>query len=213
MTQNFEKLKFNCNSYLKRNPSLNEIIKIEYFNLEFESIFDNLKDEIGEFPSLVFMDQYGVKFSKHIIKFEYFEETDFMIFISSSLLKRFAETQEFKNSLKLTDKEIERLINTPHKLIHEAALKFLKARLPKNSSLRLYPFSLKKGKNIYGLIFGSKHILGAEKFLKIAWEISSDNGSANYDIYNDKEKREPNLFPELVDKTTVLDLKFNRKYN
>ena len=149
------------------------------------------------------MDQFGVKYSTQIVEFEYFNKTDFMIFISSSFLKRFVKTLEFKNSLNLTNEEIERLINTPYKLIHEATLKFLKARLPKDSSVRLYPFSLKKGKNIYGLIFGSKHILAAEKFLKIVWKISSDNGSANYDIYNDKEKRELNLFPELVDKTTV----------
>lgn len=201
--KNYEKLKFNCNNYFKENPSLNKIVEIEYFNLGFESIFDNLRNKIGNFPSLVFMDQYGVKYSTHIVKFEYFNKTDFMIFISSSFLKRFVKTPEFKNSLNLTDEEIERLINTPYKLIHEATLKFLKARLSKDSSVRLYPFSLKKGKNIYGLIFGSKHILAAEKFLKIVWKISSDNGSANYDIYNDKEKREPNLFPELVGKTTV----------
>jgi len=201
--KNYEKLKFNCNNYFKENPSLNKIVEIEYFNLGFESIFDNLRNKIGNFPSLVFMDQYGVKYSTHIVKFEYFNKTDFMIFISSSFLKRFVKTPEFKNSLNLTDEEIKRLINTPYKLIHEATLKFLKARLSKDSSVRLYPFSLKKGKNIYGLIFGSKHILATEKFLKIVWKISSDNGSANYDIYNDKEKREPNLFPELVGKTTV----------
>jgi len=201
--KNYEKLKFNCNSYFKENPSLNRITEIEYSNWKFEDAFNQLKNRIGEYPSLVFMDQFGVKYSTQIVEFEYFNKTDFMIFISSSFLKRFVKTPEFKNSLNLTNKEIERLISTPYKLIHEATLKFLKARLPKDSSVRLYPFSLKKGKNIYGLIFGSKHILAAEKFLKIVWKISSDNGSANYDIYNDKEKRELNLFPELVGKTTV----------
>ncbi len=201
--KNFKNLEINCNNYLKDNPLLNKITKIEYSNWKFEDAFEQLKSRIGEYPSLVFMDQFGVKYTKYVNEFENFQETDFLIFISSSFLKRFVKTLEFKDSLNLTDEEIERLIDTPYKLIHEATLKFLKARLPRNSSLRLYPFSLKKGKNIYGLIFGSKHILGAEKFLKIAWKISSDNGSANYDIHNDKEKREPNLFPELVSKTTV----------
>jgi DNA replicative helicase MCM subunit Mcm2 (Cdc46/Mcm family) len=37
----------------------------------------------------------------------------------------------------------------------------------------------------------------------MAWKISSENGSANYDIYNDEEKEMPNLFPELRGKTTL----------
>ena len=201
--KNFKKLEINCNNYLKDNPLLNKVTEIEYSNWKFEDAFEQLKSRIGEYPSLVFMDQFGVKYTRYVNEFENFQETDFMIFISSSFLKRFVKTPEFKDSLNLTDEEIERLINTPYKSIHEATLKFLKARLSKDSSVRLYPFSLKKGKNIYGLIFGSKHILAAEKFLKIVWKISSDNGSANYDIYNDKEKREPNLFPELVGKTTI----------
>ncbi|MDD3031228.1 MAG: three-Cys-motif partner protein TcmP [Atribacterota bacterium] len=199
----YEKLKFNCDNYLKDNPTLNKTVKINYFNEDFENNFNKLKDNIGERPSLVFMDQFGVKYSKHIIEFEKFQKTDFLIFVSSSFLKRFARTEEFKNSLNLTDEEINRLINTPYKLIHEATLNFLKGRLSDDSPIKLYPFSIKKGKNIYGLIFGSKHILAAEKFLKIVWKISSDNGSANYDIYNDKDKKEPNLFPELVGKTTL----------
>jgi len=201
--ENYKILKCNCDNYLEENPSLNRIVNINYYNLGFESIFDNLKSKIGKYPSLVFMDQFGVKYSKHIIEFEKFKKTDFLIFISSSFLKRFANTPEFKNSLNLSDKEIERLINTPYKLIHEATLNFLKGRLSNDSPLKLYPFSLKKGKNIYGLIFGSKHPLAVNKFLEIAWKINPDNVSANYDIYDDQEKKQLILFKELVDKTTI----------
>ena len=201
--KNFEKLKSNCDNYLKKNPSLNKIIEIKYSNQELENIFSKLENRIGEYPSLVFMDQFGVKYSNYIAKFKDFKTTDFLIFISSSYLRRFAKTPEFKGSLNLTDEDIEKLIKVPYKLIHEAILQFLKERLPKNSSIKLYPFSLKKGGNIHGLIFGAKHPLAVDKFLKIVWKVSPENGSANYDIYNNYEKKQLNLFPEFVNKTTI----------
>jgi len=46
----------------------------------------------------------------------------------------------------------------------------------------LAQFSIKKGSNIYGLIFGSHHILGLEKFLMTAWKIDPERGEANFDI-------------------------------
>ena len=46
----------------------------------------------------------------------------------------------------------------------------------------LAPFSIKKGINIYGLIFGSNHTLGIEKFLKVGWKINPNTGDANYNI-------------------------------
>jgi three-Cys-motif partner protein len=200
--ENVDKLKKNCNDFIIQN-SLSDIVDIKYYSEDFENIFDKLKNEIGNYPSLVFMDQFGVKYSNYINEFEKFDRTDFLLFVSSSSLRRFAETPEFKNALKLNKDEIEKFKNTSYKLIHEATIQFLKERLSPSSLLKLYPFSLKKGSNIYGLIFGSKHILAADKFLRIVWKINPDNGSANYDIYNDEEKKQLNLFPELLDKTTV----------
>jgi len=200
--ENVDKLKKNCNDFIIQN-SLSDVVDIKYYSEDFENIFDKLKKEIGNYPSLVFMDQFGVKYSNYINEFEKFDKTDFLLFVSSSYLKRFAETTEFKNTLGLTEEDIEEFKNIPYKLIHEATIQFLKERLSPNSLLKLYPFSLKKGSNIYGLIFGSKHILAADKFLGIVWKINPNNGSANYDIYNDKEKKQLNLFPELLGKTTI----------
>ncbi|MEA2083505.1 MAG: hypothetical protein U9O82_04540 [Thermodesulfobacteriota bacterium] len=63
----------------------------------------------------------------------------------------------------------------------------------------MYPFSLKKGSNIYGLIFGSKHPLGVEKFLDLVWVQNAINGEANFDINDDVEKGQPTLFDLLPD--------------
>ena len=199
----FKYLQSNCDDYIKSHPFLNEIVNIKYYSEDFENIFDRLKNKIGEYPSLVFMDQFGVKYSNYISEFEKFDRTDFLLFISSSSLRRFAETPEFKDALKLGKDEIEKFKNSPYKLIHEATIQFLKGRLSPNLPLKLYPFSLKKGSNIYGLIFGAKHPLAADIFLHIVWKINTTNGSANYDIYDDEEKKQPNLFPELVGKTTI----------
>ena len=43
-------------------------------------------------------------------------------------------------------------------------------------------FSIKKGANIYGLIFGSAHPLGIEKFLRVCWKVDPVRGEANFDI-------------------------------
>jgi len=199
----FENLQSNCDDYIKRYPFIDNIVNIKYYNEDFKNIFNRLKNTIGKYPSLVFMDQFGVKYSNYISEFEKFDRTDFLFFISSSYLKRFAETREFKNTLELTEEDIEKFKNSPYKLIHEATIQFLKGRLLPNSSLKLYSFSLKKGNNIYGLIFGAKHPLAVDKFLYIVWKINTINGSANYDIYDDEEKKQPILFPELVGKTTI----------
>ena len=199
----FENLQSNCDDYIKRYPFLDKVVNIKYYSEDIKNIFDRLKNKVGEYPSLVFMDQFGVKYSTYIFEFEKFDTTDFLFFFSSSSLRRFAETPEFKDALKLGKGEIEKFKSSPYKLIHEATIQFLKGRLTPNSPLKLYPFSLKKGKNIYGLIFGSKHILAADKFLHIVWKINTTSGSANYDIYDDEEKKQLNLFPELVGKTTM----------
>ncbi len=201
--QYFKQLKENCNSYLKKYPALKTIVHLKYSDLDFQEVFGKLENKIGKKPSLVFLDQFGVKYGTYVKKFEQFEHTDFLLFISSSSLKRFANTKEFKNALSLSDEEIRELKNAPYKLIHEFVVSFLRKRLNKNTMLKLYPFSIKKGRNIYGLIFGTKHVLAADKFLRIAWKINPKNGSANYDIYDDKGKQRLHLFSELDRKTTI----------
>jgi hypothetical protein len=66
--------------------------------------------------------------------------------------------------------------------------------LPVGSKLKLYPFSLKKGANIHGIIFGASHPRAVEKFLAIAWKRNDTNGEANFDIDEDKKKEQLDLF-------------------
>lgn len=199
----YNKLKRNCEEYLNKYPEIKNLVNLKYYNDDFESLFHKIKDHIGKNPSLILLDQFGVKYLNVINEFENFDKIDFLLFLSSSYIRRFADTKEFKEILKLSKEDIEKIKNTPYKLIHDTIIRILKTRLEEDSKLQLYPFSFKKGSNIYGIIYGTKHISGAKKFLQIAWKINPDNGRADYDIYDDNVKKELTLFPKLIGKTTV----------
>jgi three-Cys-motif partner protein len=200
--KHFEQLQENCKEYLENSPHLINMVRISYYNEDANDLLQRVFSAIGESPSLVLMDQFGLKHVNYIEKFAKCDKTDFIYFISSSFAKRFAETSEFRKALNLTEGEIKDLMNCPHKLIHDNIVNLLRQRI-QNSSLRLYPFSLKKGSSIYGLIFGAKHPRAFDKFLRIAWSINPENGRADYDINEDVKKREPVLWAEGKESTTV----------
>ena len=78
-------------------------------------------------------------------------------------------------------------------------MEYYRGKIPAGNATRLYPFTLKKGANIYGLVFGSKHPLGVEKFLDVVWGENNINGEANFDIDRDEPKKERSLFDDLPD--------------
>lgn len=173
------------------------LVSVEYKTDNFQDLFDASENDYRVQPNLFFVDQYGVKevndavFSKLIS----FGKTDFLFFISSSYLRRFAGAPSFEECHPGLDPKT--LREARHEDIHRIMLDYYRGKIPENSRARLYPFSIKKGPNIYGLVFGSKHPLGVEKFLKIAWKKNQLNGEANFDIDNDFEKRQGVLFDDL----------------
>lgn len=82
----------------------------------------------------------------------------------------------------------------PYQFIHRNIIGQLRKKLPSNSKLKLYPFSLKKVANINGIIFGASHPRAVDKFLSIAWKRNETNGEANFDIDNDIAKSQLLLF-------------------
>lgn len=158
-------------------------------------MFPKLIAEIRNHPSLVYLDQNGIKFlsDKYLLELEKTKQTDFIYFISSSYFKRLGNTDEFKKHIEL---DIEELKNNPYRFIHKNVIEQLRKRLPPKSNLKLYPFSIKKGGNIFGIAFGAKHPLAVDKFLTIAWSRNPINGSANFDIDEDKSKMQVDLFGE-----------------
>lgn len=144
----------------------------------------------------MFIDQYGIKEVNDAIfqRLIALDRTDFLFFISSSYLRRFPKEKSFRAYFRGLDPNLIR--NAGHVNAHRAVLDYYKRKIPAGNNMRLYPFSIKKEANIYGLIFGFKHPLGVEKFLNIAWDKNRLNGEANFDIDEDMEKRQGSLFLE-----------------
>lgn len=189
----FDLLKKACAEYLEENDHVGRAIEINYFNEDFESLFPKLLPIIEEFPSLVYLDQNGIKFlsDKYLLELEKIRQTDFLYFASASYLWRFGDVKEFKTHLDIDMTETKK---ESYKFIHRSIVKQLRQKLPANTKLKLYPFSLKKGANIYGIIFGASHPRAVDKFLSIAWKRSPINGDANFDIDDEESKKQGSLF-------------------
>ncbi|KYG77555.1 three-Cys-motif partner protein TcmP [Roseivirga spongicola] len=155
--------------------------KVELHQRAFKEFFNDQYSRIksDHCPRLIFLDQYGIKeITKDIFSMLVsLKRTDFIFFISSSFVRRFYEQEEFKNYITLTKSDFDQS-RPVHS--HRVVFEYYKSLLGKE--YHLAPFSIKKGSNIYGLIFGSNHSLGLEKFLNIAWRINPHSGDANFNI-------------------------------
>lgn len=191
--EKYRLLKIACGRYLEENPDVNRAAKVHLYNHDFGLLFPGLLPLIRKQPSLVFLDQNGIRFlsPKYLAELEKLKQTDFLCFLSASHIWRFGETDEFRKHLEL---DTDRLKQDGYKSVHRSIVKQLRSKLDPRSKLRLYPFSIQKGPNIYGLVFGASHPLAVEKFLDISWRVNNINGEANFDIDDEAGKRQGNLF-------------------
>ena len=179
----FEKLQKNIENEL--DQILENNVKINLYNEDFKTLFSKLAPDFLNETNLLFLDQNGIKqVTKDIfLTLDECTKTDFLFFISSSYFLRFKNEKSFNKYF--PD------LNIPEKAdplqIHNIILDYYKKMLPLGSKTKLYPFSIKKNQNIYGLIFGSKHPLGVDKFLNIAWNKNKLNGEANFDINDESQ--------------------------
>jgi three-Cys-motif partner protein len=189
----FELLKKACEDFLSVNKDVARAIEIVYENEDFEELFPKLLPEINKYPSLVYLDQNGIKFlsEKYFLELEKTQQTDFLYFVSASYFWRFGEREEFKVHL---DIDMALAKQQPYRFINRSIIEQLRNKLPKNSKLKLYPFSLKKGANIHGIIFGASHPRAVDKFLTISWRQNEVNGQANFDIDGDTEITQLSFF-------------------
>jgi len=186
-------LKTACDDFLKEYSEVSRAIELHLFNEDFDVCFGKLLPSIQNYSSLVYLDQNGIQFlaEKYFLELEKTIRTDFLYFVSSSYFWRFGEQGEFKTHIKL---DMEEAKKNPYQFIHRSLIAQLRGNLPAGSKLKLYPFSLKKGANIHGIIFGASHPRAVEKFLGIAWKRNETNGEANFDIDEDKKKVQLDLF-------------------
>ncbi|MDR1341912.1 MAG: three-Cys-motif partner protein TcmP [Prevotellaceae bacterium] len=195
----FEKEKYNlleesCKQFLSDNPELERAgLKVYYRNADFAEIFPKAIKIIQKYPSLVYLDQNGMKFlsDKYFLELEKTKTTDFLYFLSSSYFWRFGNEKVFQNNLNI---DMDKAKRNPYKYIHKSILEQLRDRLPKSTKYSLYPFTIKKETNVYGIIFGASHPRAVDKFLKTAWKENNFNGEANFDIDDDMDKKQLDLF-------------------
>jgi three-Cys-motif partner protein len=180
-----------------------DLPQVEFITLQkdFHDAFNQWKPSMHRNTSnLLFIDQNGVRqISKSIFQtIVALPRTDLLFFISSGTINRFKEQSEIIEYVPVTDEDLSEMNGTNvHRIVADAYRRWL----PEGFQYFLGSFSIRKGPNVYGLIFGSGHPLGIDKFLRIAWE---KGGDANFDIDDDRiDPMSPSLFPEL-DKPTKI---------
>lgn len=153
----------------------------QFESLDFADAFNKVQNEIGLGPSLVFIDQNGVKHITHDVfnVLTSTDTTDFLFFIASSITWRFGD---------LVAPEIKFPENVAYTDVHRVLAEKYRERAPKD--MFIGHFSIKKQSNIYGLIFGSHHWRGMQKFLEIAWKMDTVCGQANYKMESDSVQGE-----------------------
>ncbi len=154
------------------------IFSVQDFSEALEHYFPLIKNL--HHANLIILDQFGIKdVTPEIVELlSKCNRTDIIFFIPSSYIKRFQNHPAFKSKFDLADK------NLDYNTIHRHICDYFKEKL-NNQKYHLAPFSIKTGKSIHGLIFGSGNLYGLEKFLKVCWDLDPQTGQANYNIDND----------------------------
>lgn len=161
------------------------LINVHISCKDFTEAYSSLKGKMYNAANLVFLDQFGIKYVDRKIFRELARKkmTDILFFISSSHFNRHYDSDGFRSILNFTKEEIK---SKDFFRIHNIVMDKYREFLPPDLQYYLAPFSIKKVSTINGLIFGSSHLLGIEKFLKVGWSKDNKTGEANFDI--DKEK-------------------------
>jgi three-Cys-motif partner protein len=167
--------------YNYRNFKQDEFKEV-FQNINFQSVLKN--KNYGKF---ILLDQYGFsQVDEDIFKqLVNAPKTDFIFFISTSFIKRFKEhpaTKRYFDTAKINFDE-----NKP-KECHRLIAQYYKDIVSPNKEYYLHHFTIQKGANYWGLIFGTNHTLGMEKFLKVCWIKDKLSGESNCNIDNDFQK-------------------------
>ena len=162
----------------------------QYTQLEFKDAFDDPSFRgilnNSKYAKFILLDQYGFREVDKAIFSELVEapKTDFIFFISSSYIKRFKDhpsTKQYFDTAKITFDELR-----PQDC-HRQIADYFQSLVPSRKEYYLHNFTIQKGGNYLGLIFGSNHTLGMEKFLKVCWGKDSNSGESNCNIDGDWE--------------------------
>ena len=167
-----------------------------YHTREFGVLIEELLPIVDDSASanLLLLDQLGVKNipPEVVSRLLRAGASDVLFFISSSAIRRFAEEPTFKDMFPGSE-----IRSIEYKIIHRYLTRWFRKET-KLEDAYFAPFSIKKGSNIYGLIFATMSELGIEKFLRVCWDLDQSTGEANYNIDGDLAwGNQPALFPDM----------------
>lgn len=156
------------------------------------------------YAKFVLLDQYGFsQITKDVfLKLVTSPLTDFIFFISSSFIKRFRDVDAVKTYIDTNRLEFE---EKKPKECHRIIADYFRNLIPANMEYYIHHFTIQKGANYYGLIFGTSHSLGMEKFVKVCWMEDENSGESNCNIDNDFEKG--SLFYDPTNTTKKIKIK------
>ncbi len=193
-----DQLKNNIDNYIKECCRANNCRKCSYQyeveNNDFKKLFyaDKIQTvlENNRFGKFILMDQYGFSdVDKDVFqKLINYPKLDFIFFISTSFISRF---REHPNTKKYIETEKLNFDDAKPKDCHRIIADYFRSMIPEYKEYYIHHFTIQKENkaNFYGLVFGTGHTLGMEKFLKICWQKDVMSGEANFNISNDYEKQ------------------------
>lgn len=192
----FDELQSNIECHLKKCKEQSLCVScpirnnLKLYNKPFQTLISSkaINDTLQrkDTAKFVLMDQYGIKeVTADIFKLLVSSpKTDFIFFISSQTIKRFSEMDAIKNYFDVKKINFD---NTRPKECHRIVKEYFEDLIPAGKEYYLHSFTIQKASNYYGLIFGTSHSLGMEKFLKVCWDEDSLSGDSNCNIDNDYE--------------------------
>lgn len=171
-------------------------VHVEVHDTAFAELFaqEKSKMRLEGTANLIFIDQFGIsEVTKEIFTdIAATPSTDVLFFTSSAIVNRMKDHPSIQSHIpSLSEDDLTKMNG---KNVHRILSKSYRNWLPPKKTYYLGDFSLKYQSNVYGLVFGSGHILGILKFLGVAWGLSG-TGDANYDIDDDHiDANQPSLF-------------------
>jgi hypothetical protein len=155
------------------------IIKANDFEKYFNELIYPRLQEKKKAAKIIFLDPFNFVMNESIFeKLTSLKSTDFICFMPSFYLRRFKNTNAFENFIK---KENINFDETRANECHRVIANYFET-LVKDKEYYIGHFSIKYDSGYYGVVFGSSHTFGAEKFQKVCWELDPITGEANYNI-------------------------------
>lgn len=171
--------KSNCAGECVFSEDKNLIVKSEDFESYFPRIYPAMLSR-KKAAKILFLDPF-----KFVIDSELFTKlisipsADFICFMPSFFLRRFPHEPAFNKYIDTSKIDFE-LSKPAH--CHRVIADYFKTLVPADKEYFMGCFSIKKDAGYNGLLFGSNHTFGAEKFQKVCWKIDEITGEADYNI-------------------------------